>query len=1300
MHSPMYCVTFVAYLLAAVGGAGNDETPLRSRLTEKEYPSWSTSNAVRTATPLFRVGSGAAGPSASSSPSSPRGLAEAERLKPTPRFLQAKSIVEAERPKLSTVVNHNAVKFFPPILVLSVLVLMMPSGTTNFNAGQRDFNYRIPPSWTPENEATYSFRAYMTDMSIWIMLTDLQPHQQCAAIVMRLGGAAREMARMISPQEMMHGGQVNGQALGPVEYLLGSLHGRFSALEEESRLTSMTEMLAFTRKPGETINALLARYETVRQRGALEGRFVMSIEGYSLQLLRACGIGTQHLLTLLQPFQGQLPQTEPQFRQLCTQLRRFGHISEQTPGNIATSLQGPFRQARPGSYHVLENQQGLREATQSTTSGAVSSFFGSTQDQASPGDPWASLIPQDPTFGFDPFATWSNQPIQPQVQAANQGGSRTTEAAGPPVPFDMEEDSSTDSETSSDDGTAIVGGPDISQMSEAEAAEAIFYEYRKAKRTWRRFTGKPVRRFRRTFKRTFKSYGKGKSYGKSYGKGKRRGFFFTKDEVFAYLKGKGKGHRMNSSGKGHGRRKNPRDRNGDTMKCRICGSEEHFQAECPQNGGSSQGGKGGNSSSSQGPTFFHGLTSVTTGAERDNTGNRTVESDVSPPWDGADDLMFEAPREYFPVFGEGDSTPFRQFDDSHQSYSGPDAFTLGVGSAVAAAAAASSQDGAQRVTYEDELSDSSVEGVATLHTGAQWPTVDLTPPSAPRVPPPPLPQIPIPQQAGPVNLGPNPFATSAANGSDNPWQNFQSNLGNDPLRHIPAQLRQDSSITGNQLLRIIEGQELTGTNRRTRTERDARRERENPGRSIFHQTTLPISCAFSPSVRPAESVALQAPQQSQSSMSMIEAAVAMSATARGATVTDGSMVMPPRPVAEATPMTIEQRTQEAAASPVPQDRDLDNVVPLIYDGVEDRCSICADQFQAGDRVCRLTCRHMFHAQCWDSYVNANRSRAEFSHCPNCRGAGTLMAIWNYVDANGSITQEVGGRTAENLLEARSERHSISTPPASSPRQNEPNHAATSSSTFVVQTSEGPPSYHIRTRLADGRPSITIDPGSVGNLCGDKWAKEVARAAAQNHHKPTYEKRPRPLTVSGVGHGSQECHYDCKLPVALQQTEGRGSVLGSLTAPAVANSDLPGLLGLNALRKNRAILDFSTLRLHFCGPAGIEMEKHLPPGSESFQTELAPSGHMVLPCCEFQRGSIDKDHTLTLITQGNSATSVGDRSGSGRKAEAERLKPETPIDNSQAIGVATMIPPPPPKPPVLPRNVHLSTEVPAPPSDNH
>ena len=59
-------------------------------------------------------------------------------------------------------------------------------------------------------------------------------------------------------------------------------------------------------------------------------------------------------------------------------------------------------------------------------------------------------------------------------------------------------------------------------------------------------------------------------------------------------------------------------------------------------------------------------------------------------------------------------------------------------------------------------------------------------------------------------------------------------------------------------------------------------------------------------------------------------------------------------------------------------------------------------------------------------------------------------------------------------------------------------------------------YPIQTRLKDGRPSVIIDPGSVGNLCGDKWAKEVALMAKASGHKPAYQLRDRALQVSGVG----------------------------------------------------------------------------------------------------------------------------------------------------------------------------------------
>ena len=204
---------------------------------------------------------------------------------------------------------------------------------------------------------------------------------------------------------------------------------------------------------------------------------------------------------------------------------------------------------------------------------------------------------------------------------------------------------------------------------------------------------------------------------------------------------------------------------------------------------------------------------------------------------------------------------------------------------------------------------------------------------------------------------------------------------------------------------------------------------------------------------------------------------------------------------------------------------------------------------------------------------------------------------------------------------------------------------------------GEPTYHARIRLADGRPSIVIDPGSVSNLCGDEWAREVATVAAQHGQTPTYEKRQQPLKVSGVGNGTQECHFDCSLPVALRQTDN-GQVGGHLTIPAVHRSKLPGLLGLTTLKKNRAILDLNTLKLYFCGPGHYDLCGQLPKGTESFQLEAAPSGHLVLPCSEFQTGNTDSEYTLTLMS---------------------RIETEM----TSRVERSSTIPPPPSYPPVLP-----------------
>ena len=85
-------------------------------------------------------------------------------------------------------------------------------------------------------------------------------------------------------------------------------------------------------------------------------------------------------------------------------------------------------------------------------------------------------------------------------------------------------------------------------------------------------------------------------------------------------------------------------------------------------------------------------------------------------------------------------------------------------------------------------------------------------------------------------------------------------------------------------------------------------------------------------------------------------------------------------------------------------------------------------------------------------------------------------------------------------------------------------------------------------------------------------------------------------------------------------------------PAVPDSDLPGLLGLTALRRNRAILDLHTMKVYFAGPGDYDLMTAMPPGTDCFQAELAPSGHMVVPCCEYGPPGQDEEHSLTLLSR--------------------------------------------------------------------
>ena len=103
---------------------------------------------------------------------------------------------------------------------------------------------RDPPTWSPEMESRYPFRDWVRDVFLWTQATTLTSEQQMvAAIILRLGGAARQMANQMTPDELQNG----SQGVGPVQLLINGLSDNFAPFGEESALRSISELTNFHR---------------------------------------------------------------------------------------------------------------------------------------------------------------------------------------------------------------------------------------------------------------------------------------------------------------------------------------------------------------------------------------------------------------------------------------------------------------------------------------------------------------------------------------------------------------------------------------------------------------------------------------------------------------------------------------------------------------------------------------------------------------------------------------------------------------------------------------------------------------------------------------------------------------------------------------------------------------------------------------------------------------------------------------------------------------------------------------------
>jgi hypothetical protein len=103
-----------------------------------------------------------------------------------------------------------AIAMMPIIAITSILGLMQQARGARLARGPD------PPPWNPDAANSMPFRTWTQRLMVWgILGVDLDPSQQCAAIVDQRGGSARELADALSWQELSQGGAIGGQQLDP-----------------------------------------------------------------------------------------------------------------------------------------------------------------------------------------------------------------------------------------------------------------------------------------------------------------------------------------------------------------------------------------------------------------------------------------------------------------------------------------------------------------------------------------------------------------------------------------------------------------------------------------------------------------------------------------------------------------------------------------------------------------------------------------------------------------------------------------------------------------------------------------------------------------------------------------------------------------------------------------------------------------------------------------------------------------------------------------------------------------------------
>ena len=423
---------------------------------------------------------------------------------------------------------------------------------------------KVPPAWSIERAAHYSLRSWISDLILWSSATDLEAHRLGPVAALQVTGSAKELVRELAPDHLANGihDPQTGQHITGLMLLVRTLATRYAPLDQEASTKAVGEFLNFSKLPNEAVDALLVRFDVLRNRAAQRGGLALKASGMAWILLRALSLPAELLDRLLAQTGGQLPVNEDQLVELMGRIRRQGHLFEQ--GFKTSFKQGGT--GDPGAYFYP-------------------TFAGAEQEPGMPSSAYGTPYPGNPLGGCSPTGFSAGPPVDASSwNACNSSTpchhpprlgtyhSQDEEQCPTCGMYYADDDissctSSEDGETGSEVYAAVnVGGETLGD--EASIGAELYHLYKMAKRKWRRFSGRPPRRYRKfSYKPKDATRLQRTPYSKSYAS-------FLPASSFAG----GKGHGGKGKSKG---RTNPRGKDGKVLRCNKCNSDQHLWRQCP-----------------------------------------------------------------------------------------------------------------------------------------------------------------------------------------------------------------------------------------------------------------------------------------------------------------------------------------------------------------------------------------------------------------------------------------------------------------------------------------------------------------------------------------------------------------------------------------------------------------------------------------------------------------------------------------------------------------------------------------------